>query len=84
MAYAQLHHGSHPTRISGQFSGMANRLWNAYRGWRARRQMLRTLYSLDRATLKDLGISPYEVESLVYGNGRDHARPYDENWWQRG
>jgi len=33
--------------------------------------------------LRDLGITPYEIESLVYGEGQDRARRYDAGWWRR-
>jgi uncharacterized protein YjiS (DUF1127 family) len=56
-------------------------LWERFRSWQAERETVRQLSSLDAATLKDLGISPREIESLVYGGGRD-GRRYNADWWR--
>lgn len=85
MAYTHFVDGEHaaPSHQIERFSGLAGRLWRAYRGWRARRETLRMLHALDAGTLRDLGISPREIESLVYGTPGDRTRSYDENWWQQ-
>jgi len=49
--------------------------------WRAQRETLRLLNQVDRATLRDLGIS--DIESAVYGDPSDRMRGYDRNWWKR-
>ncbi|GIL02768.1 MAG: hypothetical protein BroJett030_26670 [Alphaproteobacteria bacterium] len=58
------------------------RLWTRFRSWHARRATERVLASLDRDTLKDLGIAPSEIASLVHGE-HDRTRRYDESWWRR-
>jgi uncharacterized protein YjiS (DUF1127 family) len=62
--------------------GVAARMWDRFQAWRARRETLRALYSLDVGTLRDLGISPREIDSLVYGDNGDRIRGYDPDWWR--
>ncbi len=62
--------------------GIAVRLWDRFRAWQARRETLRALYSLDNGTLRDLGITPREIDSLVYGDSSDRIRGYDPDWWR--
>jgi uncharacterized protein YjiS (DUF1127 family) len=58
--------------------------WQAYWLWRARKVTILLLSSLDRRTLRDIGISPSEIESLVHG-GDDRCRCYDATWlWLSG
>jgi len=61
----------------GTFSRLATR----FMAWRAQRETLRLLSQVDRATLRDLGIS--DIESAVYGDPADRMRGYDRNWWKR-
>jgi uncharacterized protein YjiS (DUF1127 family) len=49
--------------------------------WRARRETVRMLNSVDPATLRDLGIT--DIESQVYGDPKDRMRGYDADWWRR-
>lgn len=49
--------------------------------WRAQRETMRLLSSVDAATLRDLGIA--DVESAVYGDPRDRMRGYDPDWWKK-
>ena len=49
--------------------------------WRAQRETVRLLNSVDTATLRDLGIS--DVESVVYGAPEGRKRRYDPDWWKR-
>jgi uncharacterized protein YjiS (DUF1127 family) len=60
------------------------RLWTRFATWYARRATERALEALDRATLKDLGIAPSEIASLVHGTKGDRTRRYDEDWWRGG
>ena len=48
--------------------------------WRAQRETVRLLSSVDAATLRDLGIS--DIESVVFGDPRDRLRGYDPDWWR--
>jgi uncharacterized protein YjiS (DUF1127 family) len=68
--------------VPSRRSGLLTRLWSRFCAWQAQRLTLRLLHSLDDATLRDLGISPIEIESLVYGSDEDRARRYDANWWR--
>lgn len=62
---------------------VVSHLWERFRGWQAQRQTVRLLHSIDGATLRDLGISPLEIEGLVYGSGDDRKRHYNSNWWRK-
>jgi uncharacterized protein YjiS (DUF1127 family) len=48
--------------------------------WRAQRETVRLLNSVDAGTLRDLGIT--DIESAVYGDPRDRMRGYDPDWWK--
>jgi len=61
--------------------GTLSRLATRFMAWRAQRETLRLLSQVDRATLRDLGIS--DIESAVYGDPSDRMRGYDRNWWKR-
>ena len=64
-------------------SGWLARQWSRFCAWQARRLTLRLLRSLDDITLRDLGITPNEIESLVYNNGDGRPHRYDPYWWPR-
>jgi uncharacterized protein YjiS (DUF1127 family) len=49
--------------------------------WRAQRETVRLLNSVDAGTLRDLGIT--DIESAVYGDPRDRMRGYDPDWWRK-
>jgi uncharacterized protein YjiS (DUF1127 family) len=66
--------------LRGRLGRVARRWWRAYWDRRARKATLLILQSLDERTLHDIGISPSEIESCVYGRWRDRRRPYDANW----
>jgi uncharacterized protein YjiS (DUF1127 family) len=63
--------------------GLLSQLWTGLRSRLAQRQTVRILNALDGATLKDLGINPRDVESVVYGDGEDRLRGYDKDWWRK-
>ncbi|HEX8164947.1 MAG TPA: DUF1127 domain-containing protein [Beijerinckiaceae bacterium] len=71
-------HGTAPVR-----RGIIARLWTRFRVWEAQRETLRLLHAVDGATLRDLGISPPEIEGLVYGRNEDRIRGYDSDWWRK-
>ena len=50
--------------------GALRRLAERFLSWRARRETVRLLNSVDAATLRDLGIS--DIESVVYGDPEGH------------
>jgi uncharacterized protein YjiS (DUF1127 family) len=68
--------GSLPLRVAS----FARRAWRSYWSWRARQATVLILCSLDERTLRDIGISPGEIESYVYGRGQDRRRVYDDRW----
>ena len=61
----------------GTFRQLATR----FLAWRAQRETIRLLNSVDAATLRDLGI--VDIESQVYGDPKDRMRGYDRDWWKR-
>jgi uncharacterized protein YjiS (DUF1127 family) len=65
------------SRRAGVLKGLATR----YLAWRAQRETVRLLNTVDRATLRDLGIN--DIESQVYGEPEGRMRGYDRNWWRR-
>ena len=62
-------------------AGTLQRLTTRFLAWRAQRETLRLLNSVDAATLRDLGIT--DAESVVYGAPEGHKRHYDPDWWRR-
>ena len=63
--------------------GAFSRFMDRMRARRAQRETARMLHALDIGTLRDLGITPREVESLVYGDNGDRSRSYDRDWWRK-
>ena len=51
--------------------------------WQARRATREILRALDGRTLKDIGVDPNEIESMIYGERNDRRRGYDANWRAR-
>jgi uncharacterized protein YjiS (DUF1127 family) len=68
---------AHGTASRGTFTRLAAR----FLAWRAQRETLRLLNRVDRATLRDLGIT--DIESTVYGDPADRMRGYDRDWWRK-
>jgi uncharacterized protein YjiS (DUF1127 family) len=62
---------------------LIERLWTGFQSRRARRETVRQLHSVDSATLRELGISPEEIEGLVYGRHDDLVRRYVPDWWRK-
>jgi uncharacterized protein YjiS (DUF1127 family) len=56
-------------------------LFARFLAWRAQRETVRLLNTVDSATLRDLGIT--DIESQVYGAPEDRMRGYDRDWWRR-
>ena len=79
-------HVSHPAGWSDALAlriEVIERLWTRFRSWRARRETVRQLHSVDSATLRELGISPEEIEGLVFGRHGDPVRRYDPDGWRK-
>lgn len=66
-----------PKRPRARLKALATR----FLAWRAQRETMRILNSVDCATLRDLGIT--DIESVVYGAPEGHKRNYDPDWWRR-
>jgi uncharacterized protein YjiS (DUF1127 family) len=77
---ARLASRPYAARPMGRFRRTVCELMTRYLAWRAKRETLRLLSSLDAATLRDLGIT--DIESVVYGAPQDRMRGYDPGWWQ--
>jgi uncharacterized protein YjiS (DUF1127 family) len=68
------------TSLVSQLVGFGTRAWSA---WQRRREQKRTVHilsTLDGRTLKDIGVDPSEIESVVYGNPSERVRPYGKDW----
>jgi uncharacterized protein YjiS (DUF1127 family) len=65
--------------IAGRLRKAFERLLEA-QGRRATRDILR---SLEHRTLKDIGIHPNEIDSVVYSERNDRKRRYDADWTGR-
>jgi uncharacterized protein YjiS (DUF1127 family) len=70
--------------LAARVLGRVREAWQSYWEWRARKATVMILHSLDARTLRDIGISPGEIESLVRC-GSDRRRRYDAAWlWRWG
>jgi len=67
-------------RSASRFRKAFCELATRYLAWRAQRETLRLLSSLDAATLRYIGIT--DIESAVYSNPQDRVRGYDPDWWR--
>jgi uncharacterized protein YjiS (DUF1127 family) len=65
---------------AGGVVGLVRRAWHAFWDWRAKRLTVHILRSLDDRTLRDIGISPGEISSVVYGRPGDRRHRYHESW----
>jgi uncharacterized protein YjiS (DUF1127 family) len=73
-----------PAEDEAHSVGLIRRAWWAYWDWRARRVTVMLLSSLDARTLRDIGISPGEVDAWVNSN-EGCRRRYDAGWlWRCG
>lgn len=61
--------------------GRLRHLAARFLAWRAQRETIRMLNTVDAATLRDLGIT--DIESQVYGDPKDRMRGYDRDWWKQ-
>jgi uncharacterized protein YjiS (DUF1127 family) len=75
--------GRRPSGFAARAGRLIRRGWQAYWDRRARRATVLLLQSLDERTLRDIGIGPGEIESLVCCRGDDRLRPYDAAWPRR-
>jgi uncharacterized protein YjiS (DUF1127 family) len=76
--------GRRPSGLAARAGQHIRRHWRAYWDRRARKATVLLLHSLDERTLRDIGIRPGEIESLVYCRGDDRLRPYDAAWQVSG
>ena len=77
-------HPTHSSTLIARAGALIRRAWRSYWDWRARQVTIVLLSSLDSRTLHDIGISPSEIESLVW-SGCDRCRRYDASWlWRCG
>jgi uncharacterized protein YjiS (DUF1127 family) len=58
-------------------SGFLKREWSAFWARSAQRATVRILRGLDDATLRDIGLSRSEIDSVVYGRPDDRRLRYE-------
>jgi uncharacterized protein YjiS (DUF1127 family) len=61
--------------LAEQVTRLLGNCWHAYATWHERQVAVRELHSLDDRSLRDIGISRSEIESVVYS--RDNTRLRD-------
>ncbi len=66
--------------LKARAAAIVRRGWRTYWERRARRATILILCSLDERTLRDIGISPSEIQSCVYSKIGDRRRRYHESW----
>jgi uncharacterized protein YjiS (DUF1127 family) len=66
-------------RMTKGVSSLVRKAWRAYSERRASRTTIAVLHTLDDPTLRDIGISGSEIESLVQ-RGSNRRRRYDATW----
>jgi uncharacterized protein YjiS (DUF1127 family) len=69
-----------PSTLATRVARIAWRAWYAYWDWRARQATVQILLALDSRTLRDIGLSRGEIQSVVYGRRGERRMRYDENW----
>ncbi len=77
-----VHSARDTSPLAHRVLGLVHRSWQRYWEWRARRATVIILMSLDARTLRDIGISPGEIESLVQSSPGGRRR-YDADWLWR-
>ena len=65
-----------PSRRHG-VGGFLKKEWSAFRARSAQRATVRILRGLDDGTLRDIGLSRSEIDSVVYGTPGDRRLNYD-------
>ena len=68
------------TSFVPRLMGLGLWAWTAWRHRRAQQKTVHILSALDGRTLKDIGVDPSEIESMVYGNPSERVRPYRNDW----
>jgi uncharacterized protein YjiS (DUF1127 family) len=69
--------GPAPTPHQQTVARFLKREWTAYLTHRAQRATVRILHDLDDVTLRDIGLSRSEVDSVVYGTPGDRRVNYN-------
>jgi uncharacterized protein YjiS (DUF1127 family) len=60
--------------LGNRAAAAASEGWSGYTAWRKRRAAVGELAALDDRTLKDLGLTRSEIESVVYGRDATRSR----------
>ena len=69
--------------VSSWIAGTLRRAFQSLLEAQARRATRDILRSLEHRTLKDIGIHPNEIDSVVYSERNDRRRRYDADWTGR-
>ena len=83
MTSAEFTNVRNSSRPAARIAGILKAAWHAYRDWRARKATLEILRHLDGRTLRDIGVYPSEIESLINSKCGERKRWYDANWHRR-
>ena len=69
--------------LANKAGGIARRAWQAYWDWRARQATIEILRALDTRTLRDIGLSRSEIDSVVRDKHGERRRCYEAGWRDR-
>ena len=69
--------------LAAKAHNLARRAWQAYWNRRARRATIEILRGLDSRTLRDIGLTHSEIESVVRERHGERRPCYDESWHGR-
>ncbi len=75
--------GREPATLGARIVNAVRTAWRGYWTWRARKAAILILRSLDRRTLRDIGVDPGEIETLLRDADR-RQRPGATWPWRSG
>jgi uncharacterized protein YjiS (DUF1127 family) len=78
MTFAQFTTTHH--HFAAGIAGWLKRAFWAFNDYQARRATREMLRALDGRTLKDIGLDPDEIDSVVFSEQDDRMRRYDAKW----
>jgi uncharacterized protein YjiS (DUF1127 family) len=73
----------HGSAIFGALARLAGAVWARLRAWHETRRTLEEVATLDEATLRDIGVSRYDLEAAVHAARHRDAARSDAYWGRR-